>query len=392
MQPKKQPGRKKAPLRVQPGDQLCQAFVNQIIAYMGKGRSLGGGGQRKSCLADLPRRNRRIAADARRLPPVVGPAFFVHLGINVILAKQLVKLAPIFQQAAPWSLPHGVKGGESISDPAGFVYLPQMFPIGHFFGRAALSVQLVFQPEQLLVKAALPPAGKQLFQKRIILPIPMKQRHGAALPAFFQKTAKPLGLTAHRLLPDAGMSQLAQQKQKRTAKRLRQGRPFFFLQRLLLLPDGQRFLQLGKAQLSGGMGQKDPGKTGNPAFSARKGRQPDGTRRRAQRSRFLLQETAIITKLAGGRQSFFRPQAAQKSNVFFQPFQGGGRRQEPCPSAARSLTGQRLHPGGKRCFRRNVPPGKNRLFSSSEKKQKKQRKACRSDPPFHLSQTSLPLC
>ena len=70
-----------------------------------------------------------------------------------------------------------------------------------------------------------------------------KQRHGAASPSLFQQTAKPLGLTAHHLLPDAGMEPARPAEAEAHREAPEAGPSILFLRRVLL-PDGQRFLQL----------------------------------------------------------------------------------------------------------------------------------------------------
>ena len=351
---------------------------------MGKRRSFGGGSQRQRGVADRSRGNGRVPADPGRQPPVIRPALRIHPGINVILAKQPVQFAPFFHKTAPGRTFHGVKGGDGVFGPAGLVHLPQMLPPGLLFGRTALSIQQFFQPEKLFVKSTLPPAGYQSFQKGAVLAAAAKQRHGAAFLAFFQKTAQSVGLTARGLLPDAGTGQFAEQKEKGSAKRLRQNGQLLLAERLNLLPGGQRFRQMGNTQFPSRMGQKFTGEAGDPAFSARKGRQPYAPQRQTKRSRFLLQVTTVVTEPAGCRHQRFLRQTVQKANVLFQPSESENGRQKPCGPAARLLTGQRLHPGRERVFRQVFPPGKGRFFPCAEKEQKKQRKARRGDPPLHF--------
>ena len=242
---------------------------------MGKGRTFGGGCQLQRGFADFLRGDLCFPADAGSQPPVVSPAFLIHLGVDFILAEQPVQITPFLQKTVPWGLFHCVKGCNGIAAPTGRIDLPLILLLRRRFRRTLLPAQLVFQPKQLLIIISLPPAGDQSFQKTVVLTVTPKQRHGATFPALFQQAAQTVGLTARRLFLNAGIGQLVQQKQKRQAKRLRKNGQFLLAEGLNLLPRSQRVRQGGKPQFPSCIGQKFPGKTGNPAFSVREGRKPN---------------------------------------------------------------------------------------------------------------------
>jgi hypothetical protein len=105
---------------------------------------------------------------------------------------------------------------------------------------------------------------------------PMSRRYERTMEGnAVQQAAQTVGLTARRLFLNAGIGQLVQQKQKRQAKRLRKNGQFLLAEGLNLLPRSQCVRQGGKPQFPSCMGQKFPGKTGDPAFSVREGRKPN---------------------------------------------------------------------------------------------------------------------